>query len=639
MSYNKMTIYSAISKIGAGCMYLPAIQRRFVWEKGKIELLFDSIMRGYPFGTFLFWELPKMKAEDYVFYKFKEEYDERTPFNDRYRGGFTKDSITGVLDGQQRLSAVCIGLQGIYTERGFRQHETNPNAYQPTQLHLNLLSLPYRESKSGGLEQVEDDNFEFRFLSKIGATTMMRPSQKDRERKESVYWFHIGEMMKGGWCSDSPDIDYYIDDMIKSCSDPAQAEAVSDARRKIRHGLYQLHSRIHKDDVINFFEIAKDNIEDVLKIFVRVNSGGKVLTQTDLLFSTIVATWNEGREEIEELQKTINAMGQKFGFNTDYLMRCCLVLSDVPVTFKVHSFKSENVAAIRKQWSDIKAAITKMVALLVEFGFSKDTLASSNATIPIAYYIYKGGSLDLGSKKEIRLYLVHALLKHLFGKSPDQILHHWRGVLRSDIPQADGRYALREDYKHFNFRRFAEVSLPNGQSLKVTSEDIERFLELRKGPAFSVLQLLYPNLRYPEIVFHQDHMHPVARFDKKGFEAIGLVDGQEQKRWVELCDQVPNLQLLEGVQNQSKNATPLAEWFSKMPVSEQQKFRDDNFIPQDVTLDFASFPKFFSERKEILRKKLSEILFVTESVAVTDSDTQEIERVSDEDMEQSVFQG
>lgn len=57
MGYNAFTIKDAIMKINSNEIYLPAIQRKFVWQSSQIERLFDSIMRNYPIGTFLFWLL------------------------------------------------------------------------------------------------------------------------------------------------------------------------------------------------------------------------------------------------------------------------------------------------------------------------------------------------------------------------------------------------------------------------------------------------------------------------------------------------------------------------------------------------------------------------------------------------------
>ena len=454
MSHRKESIHEAIRDVEAGLMFLPALQRRFEWSKAQIELLFDSIMRGYPIGTFLFWKLTRATANEYVFYEFKKSYDSRDPFNKKKEGAFIPDYITGVLDGQQRLSSIFIGLQGSFTEKGYRKREASPDAFKKTHLYLNLLSLPYRTDNSGCLVQDETLNFEFRFLTEaavIGHSS--RRIQPENDNEEFVSWFKIGNIMQ--WPSD-PEIDHYIDMIVNSCSNRDQARAVENARRVIRTGLNTLYKRIHENDLINYFEISKEDLEDILKIFVRVNSGGTILSKTDLLFSTIVATWDSGREEIEETQKSINSKGLGFGFGTEYLMRCCLVLSDYPVLYKVHSFKSENVQAIRDNWRAISEAISSTVDLLTEFGYSKETLKSNNVTIPIAYYIYKGGVLDENSKEGFRLYLVHALLKRLFGSSQDQLLTRLRAILRADKKEADGRYILKKEFRSFCFNNLAE---------------------------------------------------------------------------------------------------------------------------------------------------------------------------------------
>jgi uncharacterized protein with ParB-like and HNH nuclease domain len=68
MSYEKLTIKQVIEKIGNNEIYLPAIQRKFVWKQEQIVKLFDSIQQGYPIGTFLFWFLKRPYIDDYVFY-------------------------------------------------------------------------------------------------------------------------------------------------------------------------------------------------------------------------------------------------------------------------------------------------------------------------------------------------------------------------------------------------------------------------------------------------------------------------------------------------------------------------------------------------------------------------------------------
>ena len=47
-----ITVKDTIDYIDEGIYLLPAIQRKFVWSSDQIEVLFDSIMRGYPINTF-----------------------------------------------------------------------------------------------------------------------------------------------------------------------------------------------------------------------------------------------------------------------------------------------------------------------------------------------------------------------------------------------------------------------------------------------------------------------------------------------------------------------------------------------------------------------------------------------------------
>ena len=51
------TIAEALNRIQSKTYVLPAIQREFVWKPEQIEKLFDSLMQGYPFGTFPFWKV------------------------------------------------------------------------------------------------------------------------------------------------------------------------------------------------------------------------------------------------------------------------------------------------------------------------------------------------------------------------------------------------------------------------------------------------------------------------------------------------------------------------------------------------------------------------------------------------------
>ena len=84
MAYTGKTITEIINLIGDNQVFLPSIQRKFVWEEHDAEKLFDSIMLGYPIGTFLFWKLNRQLAREKKFklYKWENSCENKTRFNE-----------------------------------------------------------------------------------------------------------------------------------------------------------------------------------------------------------------------------------------------------------------------------------------------------------------------------------------------------------------------------------------------------------------------------------------------------------------------------------------------------------------------------------------------------------------------------
>ena len=117
MSYSKKTIKYLIDKITDKEFVLPNIQREFVWKPEQIEKLFDSLMRGYPIGSFLFWNIKQEKVNEYKFYDFLLKYHEKDNRHNTEAPSSGNKAITAILDGQQRLTSIYIGLKGSYAEK------------------------------------------------------------------------------------------------------------------------------------------------------------------------------------------------------------------------------------------------------------------------------------------------------------------------------------------------------------------------------------------------------------------------------------------------------------------------------------------------------------------------------------------
>lgn len=565
MSYHDITIKDIVGKISNNEVYLPAIQRRFVWSHEQVEKLFDSIMLGYPIGTFLFWKVEKSQSNDYTFYKFIQEYHER----DRYLNELApkpemKDYIIGVLDGQQRLSSMYLALQGSYAYKKPRARWDNDEAFPKRKFYFNVLRKEFDED--------DDITYEFRFLTNVESLFV----------DDKHFWLPVKEALK--WKDATDYINYATSKNYLS-------------NHVFIQNLTLLWQRITQDKIINYFEVIENDLDSILDIFTRVNSGGTILSKSDLLFSTIVANWEGAREEIEDVLKNINNKGEKFNFDNDFMMRLCLVLVDCPVLFKVNNFKKKNIEKIRNDWNCIKDSIKKTVDLLVEFGFNQENLTSKNSIIPIVYYIFKGGSLENNDKENIKIYLMTALLKQTYGGKGDQVLDSIRNLMRKEV---DGKYILKE--KKFNINTLIAHKLPADKTLIFTREDIEELFEYKKSPyTFMILSLLYPNLKFSQVKFHQDHLHPASAFNKVNSRKCGIEESK-YKEWNDSKDKLANLQLLEGAENESKSKTPLEDWVNNK-TNNIPLYKETNYIP-DVKLSLDNFQTFISERKKLMINEL-----------------------------------
>jgi hypothetical protein len=580
MEYERWTVKEAMNRIGAKKLYLPAIQRKFVWDALQIERLFDSIMRDYPIGTFLFWMVEDAKQNDYSFYEFIREYHAR----DRWKNTLAAkphlpDELVGVLDGQQRLNSMYVALQGTYAYKRPRVWANNPNAYPVRKFFLNVFK-PEVEDED------EDYIYEFRFLA----------SEEAKEVTPETCWCPVKDLLE---CKGVEEVNKCWAKRKKLI--PHDAEVPEATAERAVDILVKLWVRLTTIPIINYFPVKNQNLDEVLDIFVRVNSAGTPLSKTDLLFSTIVAQWENGRETIEEFLEKLNRKGNGFWFDTDFIMRACLVLAECPIRLRVASFKAANVQLIVTDWKPITAAIDRMVDLLVEWGFQGATLPSVNAVIPIAYAIKRGCQLEM-SKVDLRLLLIKSLLTGVYGGAGDQVLSSIRKAMEETV-KADAPFELAKLEK--------KVRLPEGKSIAISEETLDQLLLSMKGArSFALLSLLTSHLKFNQVHFHQDHIHPHAGFNTVALGKLKLTDDQISD-WQAKRDALPNLHLLEGTENQSKLATPFGLWLKKEcpKDADRKSYLRSHQIPE-VSLELSEFAVFFETRRALLKEKLSEMLNV-----------------------------
>ena len=95
-------------QIENGTVKIPQFQRKFVWDRHKSAKLVDSLLKGYPIGTFIFW-----RTRDEL-RSIRNLGDVSLP--DTPPGEF----VNYVLDGQQRLTTLFATVRGLTVERDGR---------------------------------------------------------------------------------------------------------------------------------------------------------------------------------------------------------------------------------------------------------------------------------------------------------------------------------------------------------------------------------------------------------------------------------------------------------------------------------------------------------------------------------------
>lgn len=585
-----ITIKKAIDNIRKKNYVLPSIQREFVWDTYQIERLFDSLMRDYPISTFLFWKVEKQRIKDFQFYEFLKNYHERTSRHNSKADLSQEEDVIAVLDGQQRMTSMYIGLTGSHARKMPYYSWNNDKAFPKKHLYLNLLK------KADDIEL----EYEFRFLSKEEAVN-----------NDTDFWFEAGKIL--GFTDLSKVMEYLMLSGLMDTSKHTQIQA-----SMALNTLNQFFNVIHQKGSISYFLEEGEELDKVLQIFIRINSGGTKLSYSDLLLSIATAQWKEkdAREVIHEFVDDINKIGDGFDFNKDFVLKSCLVLADFnDIRFKVDNFTKANMAVIEKNWEDVAAAIKSSVELVAKYGFNRDSLIATNAIIPIAYFVFKNKLDDKivhsssyePDRKSIMEWLARVLLRGTFGGTPDAIYP----VMRTLVNDHPGRFPLAEIIEHYRGKR---------KSISFSEDDIESILDIQYGQkrTYSALTLLYSSLNF-SFKYHQDHIHPKSFFNKRKLTSLGIADDKVKQEYIDRHNSLANLQLLQATENIEKKDKEFEIWLNEKYEGNTDKmnYLSLNHISGETSLNFNNFIAFYDTRRATLKDKLMKMLNVKSGDVLT----------------------
>lgn len=559
LKVENITIFEALSNIKNGKYVMPAFQRQFSWSMEQIEKLWDSILLDYPISNFLFWHVDDDNTTcDTYFCNFLQSvtFDSRKHADSKnYEISTINTQISNiaVLDGQQRLTALYLSLFGdTYIRSKYARKNTIDRIPSKLVIELNKNNLTIDE------EEYNIKKFDIKFTDKIGK---LSPTQ-----------FDIRDLLKDKFRNESTR-NQSIDEVIKNVP--------LDSREYAKNILTKLYKKIFEDKIIHCTFVFDMKQDDALEIFVRSNSGGKVLKKSEITMSILEAYWPNAKSQIGQL-----LIGSYKDFDTDFIIRSSLMLYGDVIKSNINKNIAEN---LHNNWNNFKKALINLDILFREMNINIERYSNSwNVLLPIIYYIYWNPDFK-NNKDAIKVYLVRAILLNYF------------------INGTTGKLQQMKSFINENNREITVELLDQINDLRVTEAKIEDILNQEIGSRVAGKALYFLSLNWIKnsIKYDQDHLHPYERFDSNPPFSVTI---EAWSRWRNNRNKLPNLQLLEGRSNKSKNAISLQEYFNDMNEEQRKIFINQAYIPENVSFELEQFEDFYEKRKELLKLKLKELL-------------------------------
>ncbi len=446
-----------------------------------------------------------------------------------------------------------MGLKATLKKKKARNN--NPNAYEEKRLYLNLKHQPNMDNP--------EDNYQFEFHAKAP------------ENDKNHFWFKVGDILG-----------------LESVWNYAKDHGIEGNALDL---LEKLNKAFHTKQLISFFEEKEKNLNKVLNIFIRVNSGGVKLSYSDLLMSILTASFSSDIRE--KMNKLVDALKDK-GFpnvEQDKVLKTCLLLIGKDTTFELKNFNKKNIKEIEDNWEKITESIYNAAKLLEKFGYVK-YLGSAYILSSLAYFYFLKQKMDKNDEEQALKFVRNAQIMGYFGGSTDTKL--------SIIA-----HSIKEDraFEAFNHNLAKHQTCP----LKITNDSIEDMVFFNShARVFSVLQILYPNLNYKTTTFHIDHIYPKSKFKKENEKL--------DKDFYECGNHLYNLQLLEDTENSAKKDKDPEVWLKEEYKNEQaqaqaqaiEEYKKRNYIDPKLKLEWENIKEFRKKREEAIIKRLKEVLLL-----------------------------
>jgi uncharacterized protein with ParB-like and HNH nuclease domain len=527
----RQRIFDVVRSIAQDEFRLPSIQRSFVWEEERICKLMDSIMNDYPIGSFLVWSPPTNMLVRTR--KFIQDYKEGMRLISEEPA--VQSSRHLVLDGQQRLQSLYLGFFGKYQDK-----------------HL------YFKTESNPETEENDLRYVFRFL-------------KQEDASKDSHLIGLDEIVK----LNTEDIPEFVTERFK--------EDQEEIRKRITRNLTKFIRVFNIDEKIPFQEIKEDMPHnDVLEVFVRVNSGGVILTKSDLVFSTLVLAIPEMEREFIELVDDLNGGGE-FDFDIDFLSKASFVVFDKGAKYDLKKLEDKGyIDNLKNRFEEFKNAATSTMEFLKTEAkiLSKRFLKSDLALIPVIDFIMRQPKQQLqsGQAAPLRQYLYMSFFMRFYSYGADAKLDFIHQLIKdhpaSEFPVGDiGDYMVDKTSMPYDFTKFMLT-------------DLDLVLNIIQGGVYEIPKKKGWSLE-------RDHIFP-----RSLLETANVPE--------DLRDNIGNLRLINKVRNIRKS--------DNLPEESTEFFGSSDlelkplFLQARGNLNLDNFKPFVQKREDLIFNKVRAFL-------------------------------
>jgi hypothetical protein len=566
MAYIPVSIYSVLQQISKGEIMLPHIQRPFVWDEEQMAQLLDSLLKGYPIQTFLFW-----KTQDAIAVRrFQAELDPLRDVASSYDEASSKENVvkTLVLDGQQRIQSLYTLFTGgvvMHVSKGKKGQSALRKAY------INLAVGAYDDSDR--IAFFSDEQLK-KHLAAVEKAKQQAEKDPAKKRPGLQFWYEITSLY--------PIAGDEANSLASELLATRKSEVPDGTSDTIRANFTALHNVLTNSTILNAETLDQTqkkryNLDTVLDIFIRVNRGGTRLAPFDLLFAKIKGSSSRIERNVSEVLGMLNK-ANGMSFENDFILRSVLVAMDKKAQLKPELFDDKLVSDIEAKWLQVfetYKALSDFISRTIKVHGTKGTPGYVIFT-PIFDYLYMRQELGLPAApnevdcKKLKAFYFSGVLFNWFGLHTDGALNSIHEILlkNKDAIRVGGfpLDAVKAHFKAEGFEtEFTDELLDFDGKRRVALLDLV-YSHHTGGSAYSVDS----SQNYP----HIDHIYPQKAVLAELYGIAPVKKGekatQDYNEAVEAINDIGNFRLFQASLNMSKNDKHPLEYFS-----------DRSVVPQD----------------------------------------------------------